>query len=142
MKIFIYTYILKYKTIIYIIFIYEIKPNFSCNVMITWSCHVSLTLGLYVTGWFHLSLLHRLRYELFFKSSHCHYNLISLVPTWQPISTSFFWSRKSYASHVSQISSLLWSSAHEKRLLADKRLSGSGGGGARGVSSHSIKESH
>ena len=33
------------------------------------------------------------RYELFFVSSHCYYNLISLVPTRLSISTSFFWSR-------------------------------------------------
>ena len=40
--------------------------------------------------------LYRLRYELFFSILfyYC-YNLISLVPTWPPISTSFFWSRSS-----------------------------------------------
>ena len=61
----------------------------------TWSCHVSLTLNLHVTGQLHLSLLHRPRYELFFKSSYCYYNLISLVLTRPPISTSSFWSRSS-----------------------------------------------
>ena len=51
--------------------------------------------------------LHRLCYELFFTPSHHCYNLISLVPTWPPISTSFFWSRSSTC----------------RRLLADQRLS-------------------
>ena len=33
------------------------------------------------------------RYELFFVLPHRCYNLISIVPTWLSISTSFFWSR-------------------------------------------------
>ena len=33
------------------------------------------------------------RYELFFVSLYRRYNLISLIPTWLSISTSFFWSR-------------------------------------------------
>ena len=32
-------------------------------------------------------------YELFFVPPYCHYNLISLVLTWPPVSTSSFWSR-------------------------------------------------
>ena len=51
--------------------------------------------------------LYRLRYELFFIPSHCRYNLISLVLTWPPISTSFFWSR----------------SPTHRRLLADQCFS-------------------
>ena len=37
--------------------------------------------------------LHHLCYKLFFIPSHCCYNLISLIPTRPPISTSSFWSR-------------------------------------------------
>ena len=68
----------------------------------------------------------RLRYELFFTLSHCCYNLISLIPTWPPISTSSFWS-KSLTRH---------------RLLTDQRFFGSGDNGARTVSSRFIKKNH
>ena len=37
--------------------------------------------------------LHRFRYELFFTLFHCRFNLIPLIPTWLPISTSSFLSR-------------------------------------------------
>ena len=56
---------------------------------------------------------------------------------------------KSYKGHrfegtrLSTSTSSFWSrSPTRRRLLADQRLSGSGGGGARGVSSRSTKESH
>ena len=51
--------------------------------------------------------LHHLRYELFFIPLHCCYNLISLVPTQPPISTSSFQSR----------------SPTRRKLLADQHLS-------------------
>ena len=56
--------------------------------------------------------------------------------TWLPTSTSSFWSRSPTCLTKA------WIQAFEKRLLADQRLSGSGGGGARGVSLRSTKESH
>ena len=89
------------------------KPN--CNVMITgpidYGLHVVLSRQFHLWPTRGLStssfILHRLRYELFFTPSHRCYNLISLVPTWPPISTSSFWSR----------------SPTRCRLLADQRLS-------------------
>ena len=70
--------------------------------------------------------LHHFCYELFFTPSHCCYNLNSLIPTRPPISTSSFWSR----------------SPMHSRLLVDQCFSGSGCGGAKRVSSCSIKKSH
>ena len=70
----------------------------SCNIMI----EGPIDNGLHVTYQLHpfilksyMPRLHlpRHRYELFFVSPHCRYNLISLVPTWLHISTSSFWNR-------------------------------------------------
>ena len=58
--------------------------------------------GLHVAYQLHLFILKsympqpyfpRHRYELFFVPFYRHYNLIALVPTRLPISTSSFWSR-------------------------------------------------
>ena len=85
---------------------------------------------------FHLS---RHRYKLFFVLPYCHYNLISLLPTWPSISTSFFWSR----SLICRI----W----VKTVRFDRRLAKttcrptpfqSSGGGVRGNSSRFTKKSH
>ena len=70
--------------------------------------------------------LYCLCYKLFFTPSHRCYNLISPIPTRSPISTGSFWSRNTMRC----------------RLRTDHRFSGSIGGGAKGVSSRSIKESH
>ena len=110
------------------------KRKGNCNVMITGLVNH----GLYVVllcelhSWPIRDLstssfnLHRLHYELFFIPSHRSYNLISLVPTWPPISTSSFWSKSPIGC----------------RLFVDQRFSGSGGDGVKGVSSRSTKKSH
>ena len=110
------------------------KRESNCNVMITGlvdhKLHVVLSHELNPRLTRDLSTSsfnpHRLRYELFFTPSHCRHDFISLVPTRPLISNSSFWSR----------------SPTRRRLFADQRFSGSGGSGARGVSSHSTKESH
>ena len=72
----------------------------NCNIMIEGpvdhGLHVTYQLYPFVLKFYMPRLyLPCHRYELFFISPYCHYNLISLVPTRLHISTNSFWNRSS-----------------------------------------------
>ena len=74
------------------------KREDNCNVMIEGpvdhGLHVTYQLPLFVLkSYMPQPYLHHPRYEFFFVLLYRRYNFISPVPTWLPISTSFFWSR-------------------------------------------------
>ena len=133
------------------------KREGNCNVMIigsadygsTWSSHISLIITQPArdlpTSSFHSKILHASTTS-------------SLPPLWALLCIAssllqphlprtdsainehqLFLEQKSYTSYISQTSSLCWSLAHEKRLLADQHLSKFGAGRARRASSHSME---